>query len=100
MVVVFPRAPSQRALLAFVSGSSLNRKRDIHDCRRCDHLARNAAPGHKAGPQRFVPTNDLVERGSQRSDVQRPAQPQHGRDIIEKVARLELVEEPETLLRE
>ncbi|OEZ49779.1 hypothetical protein DUGA6_62640 [Duganella sp. HH105] len=67
---------------------------------RCDHLHRRAVHAGKAGTQGFVAAHDLVQRALQRRHVELSVQADRRRNIVERAARLELVEEPQALLRE
>ena len=54
----------------------------------------------KRGAQRLVAAHDLVEGALEGGRVERPVELDGERDVVERAARLELVEEPEPLLGE
>ena len=64
-----------------------------------DHLHRPAFDGDKMGAQGFVAADDLVEGAAlQHTDVEGEVQVERVVDVVERVGRLQLVEEPEPLL--
>ncbi|OEZ49229.1 hypothetical protein DUGA6_62980 [Duganella sp. HH105] len=67
---------------------------------RRDHLHRRAVHAAEAGAQRLVPAHDLVDRAPQGRHVQRADQAYRQRNVIKPAARLQLVDEPQALLRE
>ncbi|OEZ95965.1 hypothetical protein DUGA2_64160 [Duganella sp. HH101] len=67
---------------------------------RCDHLHRRAVHAGKAGTQGFVAAYDLVQCTLQRHHVELAVQTDRSRNIVERAARFELIEEPQALLRE
>ena len=75
-------------------------ERDGNGQRRRNHLVRDAPARRERRAQHFVAGDNHVDHGRQRWDVQCAAQPHDGRDIVEEVSRLELVEEPQALLSE
>src|SRR5882672_9079012 len=50
--------------------------------------------------QRFMPPHDFRKAPLQRWDVERPFEAQHLRNIVDRAAADQLIEEPEPLLRE
>ncbi len=68
--------------------------------RRRDHLHRLARDDAERGAQRLVAADRRDERRGQRRRPQVPTQPQHRREVVDRVARRQLIEEPEPLLRE
>ncbi|OEZ60786.1 hypothetical protein DUGA6_30110 [Duganella sp. HH105] len=68
--------------------------------RRHNHLHRRAVHAGKARAQGFMAAYDLVQRALQRRRVELSVQADRRRNIVERAARLELVEEPQALLRE
>ncbi|OEZ95777.1 hypothetical protein DUGA2_64460 [Duganella sp. HH101] len=67
---------------------------------RCDHLHRRAVHAGKAGTQGFMAAYDLVQCTLKGRHVELSIQTDRRRNIVERAARLELVEEPQALLRE
>src|SRR5262245_22146465 len=67
---------------------------------RRDHLDRAAVHGYKGGAQGFVAVDEFVEAAFQRGHVELPRQTDGRGDDIAGEAGLQLVEEPEPLLRE
>ncbi|OEZ46371.1 hypothetical protein DUGA6_63690 [Duganella sp. HH105] len=67
---------------------------------RCDHLHRRSVHAGKAGTQGFVAAYDLVQYPLQSRHVELSVQTDRRRNIVERASRLELVEEPQALLRE
>jgi len=65
---------------------------------RRDGLDRLPPFGVEIGPEDLVPFDNLVEAYLERSDVERPDQPQSGRDGIEGTVWLNLAKEPESQL--
>jgi len=65
-----------------------------------DDLRRPAVNRREGGAQRLVPADDLGQRPFQRKDVQWPRQAHGRRDVVERAARLKLIQEPEPLLCE
>ncbi len=68
--------------------------------RRLDHLHRRALRRGEDRAQRLVAAHDLAEAARQHRGVERPFDAQRHRHVVERAARLELVEEPEALLGE
>jgi hypothetical protein len=90
---------------------ALRQARQVHQRqgerrRRQDHLNRRASPAsavfrqREHGAQRLVPAHDLPEAERQHPGVERPFNAQSRRNVVERAARFELVDEPEALLRE
>ncbi len=75
-------------------------QRDPRAVRRRDDLLGHAVDRREARAERIVAGDDGIERGCQRGDVQDAAQPDRLGDIVERAVWLELVEEPQPLLRE
>ena len=67
--------------------------------RRCDYLNGFAVSDIERSPQSFVTPNDLAERFLQRDGIEFSLQQDGVQKIVSRIARLELVEEPESLLR-
>src|SRR5204862_61727 len=67
---------------------------------RGDDLDRESVAGAEGGAERLVAADDLVEDPAERRDVERAVDAEGQRDVVQRAARLELVEEPEPLLRE
>ncbi len=63
-----------------------------------DHLDGLAAIQLETGAQRLVAAADLRQAARQRHGVERAAQPPGDRQVIGRVARLQLVQQPEALL--
>ncbi len=72
-----------------------------HLRRRVDHLNRAAVAGREQPrPQHLMPGHQAIYRAAQRRHVQRPAQPDQIRNIVCREAIVELIDEPQLLLRE
>src|SRR5262249_55050110 len=56
--------------------------------------------GAEGGPERLVAADHLVERSLKRVGIEGAIDPDRQRDVVERATRLELIEEPEPLLRE
>src|SRR5438094_461582 len=54
----------------------------------------------KARSQRFMSCDDLINRGRQSRDIQRAAKAKGTADIVKGIARLKLIQKPESLLSE
>jgi hypothetical protein len=65
-----------------------------------DHLHRLPVHADETSSESLVAGDDLIEAACQRRDVQLAAQTHRRRDVVKGAARLQLVEEPEALLRE
>ncbi|MQY32036.1 hypothetical protein NRB56_76530 [Nocardia sp. RB56] len=64
-------------------------------------LLEAAVPGFgEHGAQRLLALDDVVERFGQRVDVDAAAQPHHERQVVGRDGRIELVQEPHSLLRQ
>src|SRR5262249_17544031 len=63
------------------------------------HLLRPATGADEPRAQHFVPADDLVHTPLQRLNLQLPTQPHCQRDVVERIARLQLVQKPQPLLR-
>jgi hypothetical protein len=68
--------------------------------RRPDHLNRCVILDREDRAERLVAAHDLTDAESQRPCIQRPFDAQRRRDVVERAARFELIDEPEPLLRE
>ena len=91
------RADLRLALLVGQRRQVLHRQREAGDgaitCTGCRPLGEDRA-------QRLVPPDDLAQRALQRRRVQRARQAQRDGDVVDRAPRLQLVQEPEPLLRE
>ncbi len=67
---------------------------------RTDDLYRTLVDRRERGPQRFVTLDERVERALQRVGMQRAVEPPDDGDVVRPWSGLELVEQPESLLRE
>src|SRR5262249_47346093 len=65
-----------------------------------DRLERLSSFGAERCAQRLVPAHDFVERPLKRSGVEPTREPHRHRDVVIRTSRLDLIEEPEALLRE
>jgi hypothetical protein len=78
-------------------------RRDLTDRHgpRCINLL-NAllATGDEARAQHFMPGHDRVEGLLQRGAIERPFDEQRGRHVVLRTPLLQLIDEPEALLRE
>ena len=66
---------------------------------RRDHLDRSTVDRVEAGSQRLVTCDEVGEALFERGDVERPGHAHRGGLVVERRARLELLEEPQALLR-
>jgi hypothetical protein len=66
---------------------------------RVDHLHRTAVDGVEGGAQALVAGHDLAQRSLQSVAVERAAEAQGLGDVVLGTAGLELVQEPQALLR-
>ena len=87
-------AHALRAFAAQVYDPELRLGRRQHGLPRPPVLARELRP------QRLVPALDLREAARQRRFVKSADEAHGGDDVVGRAARLQLVEEPQTLLRE
>ncbi len=67
---------------------------------RHDLLARLSVVVDEAGAQDLVPAHHLGQRALERGRVERPGEPECHRHVVERAARVHLLEEPEPLLGE
>ena len=65
-----------------------------------NHLPRLAIHGNEGGAEDLMAAGDFLKDAPQRFDIQIAAEAQCGGDVVERAARLHLVEEPEALLGE
>src|SRR5262245_10824963 len=65
-----------------------------------DHLDRLSAHGREGRPQRFVTCRQRAQTRRRRIEVEHTTHAQRGRHVIDGVAWIELVEEPQALLGE
>ncbi len=72
----------------------------LHRRRRPDDLHRHAVHTGERGAQGLVALNDGAEGAPERVDVQRPFQAEAGVHVVGAGAGLQLLDEPEPLLRE
>ncbi len=102
------RAASSRTGRGPAPRARLRQPRQVHQrqregLRRLDHLDRRSL-GTASGPRRRCAAPRAGARSlpgaRQHRDVQRPLDPQRPGHVVERAARLELIEEPEPLLRE
>jgi hypothetical protein len=75
------------------------RQRQLEVCCWHDHLRRHAVGSDEARTQHFMTTDHFVQRLAQCGDVQLTVQAYGSRQVIEPAARLQLIEEPQALLR-
>ncbi len=92
--------PPELALAVRLRQPAQLHHRERHGAGRGDHLHRLAADHGEDGAQPLVPAYDLGEGAPQRPGVQPAAQPLEVGEVVGGVAGLELVQEPEPLLRE
>ena len=74
--------------------------RQRHRQRRSNHLHRLPGDHLERGAQRFMPRHQLVEAAGEHRCIQRAAKADGIVVVVERVARQELVEKPQPLLRE
>ena len=77
---------------------SIDRRAASSSARRRSTWTGPPSIGGEGGPQGLVAADDLVEAALERVDVERPREPDGGGDVVGRLARRELVEEPERLL--
>ncbi len=65
-----------------------------------DHLDGPAVAEREGGAQDLVPADDLAEGAGHRGDVEGAGDARRRGHVVERAPRLELIEEPEALLRE
>ena len=83
----------------------LRQSAEVDDCQRHERgrgddlnwLAVNRAEGCA---QNFVPAHNLCEGAFQRGNVEAPLEANRNRNVVGVVARVQLLEEPQSLLRE
>jgi hypothetical protein len=80
-------------------GSQVNAREFNRQLRR-DDLRRLAFDLGEARAQRFVARDHSVERALKRRHVEPSAQADGGRHVVSRALRLQLLQEPEALLRE
>ena len=61
---------------------------------RHDHLDRLASVGSKTGPQGFVARNQIIQCAMQSVLIQFALEFQHYREVIDRVAWLQLIQKP------
>ena len=64
-----------------------------------DHLVRDAADVTERGPQALVAREDVLETLLQEPDVERALQQERTRHVVGVVRGIELLDEPQSLLR-
>src|SRR5262245_53625309 len=69
-------------------------------CGRCDYLNRLTLSDIERGPQSLVTSNDLAESCLQCERIEFALQQDGAYKVVSRTARLELIEEPESLLGE
>jgi hypothetical protein len=79
--------------------------RDVYDLQvkwfwRSDYLNGIAVSDVERRPQSLVAPSDLAERSLQRVCVEFSLQQDSAHKVVSRIARLELIEKPESLLRE
>ena len=67
---------------------------------RLNHLHRLIALNHKHGSQRFMPAEHLRQHAFQCLNLKPPGETYREWHVVRRAARIELVQEPETLLSE
>ncbi len=65
---------------------------------RLDLLPSHTIDTRESGAQGFVAVDQGVQRRFETTDIQHPAQPRHAADVVGRAVRLQLPEEPHTLL--
>src|SRR5579859_1653861 len=65
-----------------------------------DYLHRLPVPCSEAGPQTLVAANDFVDAAFESGNIKRSGDTHRARNVVERIARFQLIEEPEALLRE
>ncbi len=65
-----------------------------------DLLVRRAVDVREDGAQAFMPGKDILDRSAQRRKVRFAGNPQQQRDVIGRARPLQLIQEPQPLLRE
>ena len=73
--------------------------RDIERGRLADYLHRHAVDSNHGGAQRFVAAHDFVDGCGQRVRIELTGQPDRHRDVVRRVARIDLIDNPQALLR-
>ena len=75
-------------------------QRDIHCDVRCDHLHRLAVLHAERRAERFMPAHHFPDRLPHRRQVERSFEPSRARNVVERIAGDQLIEEPQAFLRE
>ena len=92
------QAPRLRLPLLYIETAQIHyRRRNLQ--RRRDLLPRLSVAHHDGSAKNLMPAHDLVDRGRKRRNVQIANQTQGRRKVVGCISRLELVQEPQTLLR-
>src|SRR5215467_530531 len=94
-----------RAYIALEFSLLWRQRREIDNRDQQNKFARNrlywlAVMQDKTGPQSFVARDHPVDRPLQCADIELAAQAHLLRHVVERIARIELVKEPEPLLGE
>ena len=87
------------------SASAAGKRSQIHHMklealRRADHLNGSTFFDVEGGPQYLVSPDDLLDAPRQRFDVERAANPQKRVVVVGEAVRIQLIEEPQSLLCE
>ncbi|SHW57956.1 Uncharacterised protein [Mycobacteroides abscessus subsp. abscessus] len=73
---------------------------DVGGARRQHHLLRYPVRRDEHRAQRLVPAHDIDQRGVQRVGVEVTGQTQHGGEVVGRGRALQLLQEPQAILRE
>ena len=74
--------------------------RKVHRQRWLDHLQERAIAGHEARAKNLVTVHHLLDAAAERLDIERAGEPQGRRHVVRRPAPVQLVHEPDALLRE
>src|ERR1043165_9952620 len=92
--------PPHRLITFGVSQRTQIHQRHCYIFRRGSNLNRLAVPCHKLCAQRLVTSDGLTQTLTQRRHVQRARYAQRNRNVVSRALGIQLVQEPQALLRE
>src|SRR6185369_11482574 len=89
----------RRAPLRFVLGGNINQGQFEYEC-RSNRLHGLGVHRGKTRAQTFMSPDDFIQRSPHRINLQVTTQSHRDGNVVERATRLQLMKEPETLLRE
>ena len=96
---LFRRAPLRFVLALFLSQRRKINQGQVECERRSNRLNGLRVDGRKTRTQTFVPPDDFIQRPLHRINLQTTAQSHGDGNVVERAGRLQLMKEPEALLR-